>query len=321
VSKRYTDEEIVQAINKFGMRRAAIILKLEDRSFRARRRRIEARTDKPIESSYIKQQQAPPHRIVLSIPNGIVVVGGDAHYWPGPVPFMHRAFCFLINRFRKEKTLRAVIANGDMMDFPAMSRWPQINWEKQPEPAEEIEFAQDRMHEIEVAAGKTQKLWPGGNHDLRFNNWIAQRADKLKNVRGAHLKDHFPLWQPCWSVMINQEYGFKGATFVKHRIRGGVYAIRNNVMKAGTHVITNHLHASNVWGETMLPGTLYGVDAGCIADINGPQFLYLEDNPVSWREGFVVLEYCDGALLMPQLVIRHPDHSDCIFWRGETIKV
>lgn len=328
--RRFTDAQVTDAVEKFGMGGAAKALHTDRRNLKRRVARITKATKTSIQSPfiptsngprYIRQHEISPHRFPLTISDGVVVVAGDCHYWPNKIPFMHRALTQMLTRFREQRLLRAVIMNGDICDFGGISRYGISNWEKAPEVHEEIEIAQDRMHEIEKAAGKVPKLWPGGNHDIRFNNYIAAHADKLRNLKGAHLKDFFPLWQPCWSAMINEQAGFRGCTFVKHRIRGGVYAVRNNIIACGTHIVTNHLHASNVWSHTVLPGTLYGVDTGCIAEINSPQFLYCEDNPRNWREGFCVLTYKNGVLERPDLVERHPDKDDCILFRGEMIRV
>jgi hypothetical protein len=263
----------------------------------------------------IFQKQQFPHRVPLEVENGIVVVGGDAHFWPDNIPFMHRALIKMLNRFRQQKKLRAVIMNGDMTDFPAISRWPLVNWEKQPTPQEEIEFTQDRMHEISMAAGKVPKFWPAGNHDIRYNMFLAKNVPQMAGIQGMHLKDFYPDWQACWSVMINED------VFVKHRFKGGIHAAYNNIQATGVHTITNHLHSAKVTPVTKMRGTLWGVDCGCLAEVSGPQFLYIEDNVRDWREAFCVLSFHDGNLMPPELVLRSESDPDCIIFRGELIQV
>lgn len=268
----------------------------------------------------IRQTQTFPHRVPLEIRDGVVVVFGDAHYWPGDPPFMHRALVKMLKRFREERQLRAVIANGDMVDMAAISRYPRVNWEHRPKPKQEIEVCQDRLHEVAEAAGRVPKLWPDGNHDARFNLYIARGAPDLEGLKGSQLKDFFGAWQPCWSVLINDGIS-DYPTFVKHRMRGGIHAIRNNVKQTGTHIITNHLHAANVVAVTDMQKTLYGVDTGCIAEISSPQFLYTEDNPKDWREAFCVLRFKDGNLLPPQLVMRCQYDPQSVTYRDELIKI
>jgi len=67
-------------------------------------------------------------------------------------------------------------------------------------------------------------------------------------------------------------------------------------------------------------GTRFGVDAGCLADTEGPQFIdYLEDNPTLWRSGFIVLTFRSGRLMWPEPVYVVEDGK--VGFRGEIIEV
>lgn len=244
-------------------------------------------------------------RLNLRVKDGTVIVGGDAHYWPGKPPVMHRALVKLIEKLEPN----AVIMNGDPLDLSSISAHPPIGWERSPTVHEEIEVGQIRLGELEEVSGSAALIWPLGNHDARFETRLAKVAPEYRKVKGLHLHEHFALWQPCWSVMINEN------TMVKHRLMGGAHAPYNNVKKAGTHVITGHLHSQKVVPVTNYKGTLYGVDAGCIADAGSRQFNYTEDGPVDWRSGFCVLTFVDGMLLYPELVTK-VDHKRYQFRGG-----
>jgi len=222
---------------------------------------------------------------------------------------MHRAFVSFCKRFKP----KIVILNGDVVDLGQISRHPPIGWEKLPEVQEEIKAAQERLGEIEKAAYRAQKIWPLGNHDGRFETRLATVAPEFAKVHGVHLRDHFPLWEPCWSVFINDN------TVVKHRFKGGLHAPHNNTLWAGRSIITGHLHSQRVSPLTDYAGTRWGVDTGCIADPAHRAFVdYTEDNPKNWRDGFVVLTYLGGQLLPPELISRWDDES--VVFRGEIIK-
>ncbi len=318
--QKATDAELLSSIKDVGFAQTASRFGLTKRQVHSRRRQIESKTGEAIESpilrgGILRQSQAYPHRIPLEIRDGIVIVAGDAHYWPGKPSLMHRALVSFIKRFRDERRLKAVVMNGDATDLASVSRWPQVNWEKRPTVQEEIEVCTDRMHELAEASGRVPKLWPLGNHDARFSMRLAEKAPEYAKVHGMHLKDHFPLWEACWSVEIN------GHTIIKHRYKGGDHATHNNAMRAGVNMVTNHLHSAKVTAYTDYRGTRWGVDTGCIADVSGPQFLYLEDNPRNWREGFAVLTFADGELLPPELVLRCEHKENAVVFRGEIIEV
>lgn len=288
-----------------------------ERSLYKRRRLIEERYNIRLNSPD-KVRAFPiynhPERIHIEVKTGIVLVASDAHYWPGPASVAHRAFVKFSRDFRPV----VIIQNGDVADFPGISRHPPIGWTRLPEVFEEIEAIQDRLDEIEKAKPvKCRTIWTLGNHDQRFETRIATHAPELRKVHGTSLKDHFPHWEGSYSVWINGD-GPSGVV-VKHRFKGGIHAPHNNTMWAGRSIVTGHLHSAKVVPFSDYNGTRYGVDTGCLADPYGIQFEYTEDNPKNWRSGFGVLTFKDGELLMPELVTVWDENT--VQFRGELIKV
>ena len=148
----------------------------------------------------------------------------------------------------------------------------------------------------------------------RFETKIANVAPEYAKVHGVHLKDHFPEWEPCWSVWVNDSCA------IKHRFKGGIHATHNNIIASGKSMVTGHLHSLKVTPYSDYNGTRYGVDTGTLADPYGPQFVnYTEDNPVNWRSGFVVLTFKDGELLWPEVVsVMGPGK---VQFRGQVVNV
>ena len=181
-------------------------------------------------------------------------------------------------------------------------------------PKIEIEFAQDHLSDIETACKRAHKIWTAGNHDLRLETKLATVAPEFAKVKGVHLSDHFPLWKCCWSTWINN------TTVVKHRLRGGIHASRNNTLNAGMTTVTGHLHKLQVVPLTDYRGDRYGVQTGCISETDNPAFVdYTEDGNLDWQSGFVVMTYTDGKLLMPELVKKWDDSH--VEFRGKVIRV
>lgn len=251
-------------------------------------------------------------RAVEALTNGTVIVAADFHYWPGRVSTAHRALIQLTALLKPD----IIVANGDVCDFCTISRHPPLGWTSMPTAAEEIEAAQDRLQEWAEAGGGAKRYWPVGNHDARMETFIASKAPELKGIRGTSLQEHFPLWEPCYSLWINDE---PGGLIVKHRFKGGIHAPWNNAMTAGRSIATGHLHSQKVTPFTNYNGTIWGVDVGCIADPFDDAFQYLEDNPRNWRSGFAVFRFEGGQLLPPDLVsVISPDR---IYFRGQVIEV
>lgn len=233
-------------------------------------------------------------RINLEIENGIAVVFSDAHFWDANPSTAYRALI----RFLGEIKPRLVICNGDAFDGASISRHPKIGFmETKPSVIQELKACQEMLGGIADAAKGAKLTWPLGNHDSRFEAYIAAQAPQYEFVHGFHLKDHFPEWMPCWATWINSD------TVIKHRWKGGIHAAHNNTVGSGVNIVTGHLHSLKVTPWTDYNGTRYGVDTGTLADPDGEQFVhYTEDGPKNWRSGFAVLTFYKGRLLPPETV-------------------
>ena len=308
---KHSDEVVAETIRKFGIAQSARILGMSTRAMHSRRRNIEARWGEPIVTPLQKQETGGKGRLQAKLKDGIAIVGSDPHYWPGIISTAHAGLI----KFCEDLKPAIVIMDGDVVDGASIGRWPAIGWEYRPEFADELEAVQLRLAEIEAAAPKAKKYWPLGNHDARFESLIANKLPELARVQGVHLKDHFDkCWNPCWSVWIN------GDTVVKHRFRNGVHAARNNVMYAGKHMVTGHLHQGKYEPFPDYNGVRFGVSLPWMGENYGPQTVdYTEDNPVQWRSGFAVLTFIDGVLCEPEFAIVRD--TGVIEFRGQRIKV
>lgn len=314
---RLSDADFVIKFEELGARKLAKFLGQGERSVYERRERIEKRTGRQIVAPEVGNTSGTrvgaehAARIHIKVHDGIVLVGSDAHIWPGPPSTAMRAFV----KFCKDLRPAAAVLNGDVMDLPRISRHPPIGWENHPTVADEIEAAQDQTHKIELATPKScRHIWTLGNHDARFETRLATVAPDYARIHGMHLKDHFPAWDACWSLWINDD------VVIKHRFKGGMGATRANTLNAGKSIVTGHLHSSKVTPLTDYSGTRYGVDTGCLANPAHPAFTdYTEDSPKDWRSGFGVLTFHKGQLLMPELVQVWSD--DAVQFRGEVIRV
>lgn len=302
-NQKLPDELLIEEVTKHGVMKTARKYGIGTRSLNYRRRRIERRQGivirPPTRGGHVQQLDRHPAAIQVGIENGHILVGSDSHYWPGIVTTAHRAFLEFLREFKP----KVVVKNGDEVDFPSISRFAPIGWESRPKLSEEIDNTRAMLGEIEKVSPRARHIWPCGNHDGRFETRLATVAPEYAKIHGVHLKDHFPKWEPCWATFVNKD------VVIKHRIRGGIHATRNNTLAAGRTVITGHLHSLKCAPLSDYNGTRWGVDSGTMADPFGPQFYnYVELNPVDWRSGFVLLTFVKGRLLWPELVwVSGPD--------------
>jgi predicted phosphodiesterase len=229
----------------------------------------------------------------IQMEKGRIVVFSDAHFWPDDYTTAYKALLMIIKEFKP----KVVIANGDVFDGSQASRHPRIGWSNTPSVKEELEACQEFMGNIENASKGAELIWTLGNHDARFETFLAAQIPQYEGVSGFTLKDHFPMWKPCWSYWVNED------TVIKHRWKGGFAAGRSNALNAGVNIITGHTHNLAVQPITDYNGTRYGVQTGTLADPNAEQFVhYTEDNAKDWRSGFTLLSFERGRLLLPELI-------------------
>lgn len=317
VQRKVSDEQFLDLWKEHAsVEKVAFAAGITVRQAHHRRRSIEKKLDQPLVA---KDRRGAVYQNVyapkgykhhnLGIENGTVIVGSDAHYWPGIRTTAHAAFVHLI----RELTPNVIVMNGDAFDGASISRHPTIDWTHRPSVVEELRAVELALQEIEAHSNGAKLIWPLGNHDSRFESRLAQQAPEYAGVRGFSLKDHFPAWTPCWSVWLND------SVVVKHRWHNGLHATHNNTLKAGTNIVTGHLHSLKVTPWSDYVGVRFGVDTGTLAELTGPQFSYIEESPVNWRSGFVVLTIHKGRLLWPEIC--HVVAPGRVEFRGQILEV
>lgn len=262
-------------------------------------------------SNLDREMKAGP-RLEVPLKEGIVLIGSDLHRWPGPMSTSFKALLKLTTILRP----KIIVMNGDLFDGAGISRHPAIGWEKFPTVAEQIEAVQSDLEQLEgKAPDDCELVWPLGNHDMRFESYLAKNAPEYEKVHGVHLKDHFSKrWRPCWSVDIGKQL------IVKHRMKGGVHAAYNNAVASGRSVACGHDHRLGVRAYTDYNGTRFGISTGMLTSPRGPQFSdWTEDNPTDWLEGFIVCTFKGGKMMWPEVCsVVEPG---VVQFRGESLGV
>lgn len=297
--KLISDEQFIECFQRLrSPDQVARELGIAARSVIARRNRMQARLDIDLRTIDLRKPSLllPENqlRAELTVSDCSIVVFSDAHYWPDLVSTAHMA---LIEVIQSLPNVAAIVANGDVFDGATTGRHARIGWAKSPTTKQELEAVQDRLGEIEAVAPKGAKLirtW--GNHDIRFDSRLSNAAPEYEGILGMALSDHLPMWKACWSLMVND------SVMIKHRYHNGIHATYNNALKSGRSIVTGHLHRLCVtpWGD--YNGRRWGIDTGTLADPDGPQFDYAEDNPKPHCAGFAVLTFDEqGGMLPPEL--------------------
>jgi hypothetical protein len=313
-----SDDEFLKMweLHKGSPQKMSVATGIPVRSIYVRRRLLEVKRGIEIrsrqEKPFIEKHSA---RINVPIENGIAIVFSDAHFWDTNPSTAYRALI----KFIKELKPHLIVCNGDAFDGASISRHNRIGFlEDRPTVIQELDACKAMLGYIEDAAKEIKPspvlTWTLGNHDSRFETYLAAVAPQFEFVDGFHLKDHFPNWRPCWATWVN------GDVCIKHRWKGGIHAAHNNTLNSGTSMVTGHLHSLKITPYTDYTGTRYGIDTGTLAEIDGDQFLnYTEDNPKNWRSGFAIMTFHKGKLLPPELVEVIED--GVVAFRGQVYEV
>ena len=238
---------------------------------------------------------------------GAVVVFSDAHFFPG---FEQTSGYQALLNVIKEIKPTLIIANGDIMDGATMSSFSPMGWHKQPTMKEELDAVQAAMSGIQKVAKGAFLHRTIGNHDIRFDKRLAAAVPELRDVYDMSLRDHLPHWKESWSVFINSN------TMVKHRYHSGVHSSWNNVLKSGVNMVCGHTHQLEIKPYGDYRGRRYGVSTGMLANPRSSAFVYTEDAPVNWCQGFAVLTFCREHLLPPELCEVIDDKA---YFRGQIV--
>lgn len=250
----------------------------------------------------------------LRVDDGAIAICSDAHIWPGFNTPSMRGFVEVVRRIKP----RAVVFNGDMIDGARISRHSRNGWGDRPSLREEIDAVQDFAAEVEKAANpkrtRCELLYNIGNHDERVDKYFASHAPEGDAVV-MRLEDHFSRWQMQWGIKVNWLAG--SPVVIKHRFQnGGVHAGYNATLKAGVSTVSGHTHILECKPLGDYRGRRYGIQSGTLADQDGPAFEYAEGNPSHACQGFVVLTFASGRLMVPELAEVHD--GKCYF-RGEAV--
>lgn len=224
---------------------------------------------------------------------GRAVIFSDAHWWPGLSDTL--AFKALIEVIKETKP-KLVIGNGDLLDGARISRFGRSDWSETPKMLDELEEVKAKCATIRHAYRGARLIRTVGNHDQRFDKYLAQHAGEMEGIEGFRLSDHLKEWEETTSVWIN------GHTVVKHRWHGGIHGAWQNVLKSGVTMITGHTHTLLCRPFVDYRGRRYGIEDGTLAEPGGAPFAYAEDNPSQGCSGFVSVTFAaDGTIQYPQL--------------------
>ena len=241
----------------------------------------------------------------------LILIGSDKHNLPGHTPQAFKAFLHLVEGIKPDY----VVLNGDLFDFPQISRHHRIGWAERPDLVEELQAGISCLKEIHELSPKSKRIFHFGNHDMRFNGWLSNCSPELEGIHGTALEDHFP---DGWKIGMSSV--FNETLIVKHRWHSGVHSGYNDVLRGGKNIATGHDHKLSVRPWTDYGGIRYGIKTGTLSDLWDDSFAYLENNSVDWQPGCVVITVSKNLIFpvaCPIVIDRTHKHWGKLNYQGK----
>lgn len=246
---------------------------------------------------------------IPAIQNGIGICFSDCHWrsLKQARSISHEALLILARHLKPG----FLFCLGDALDMGAISRHPALMWSElsKPRVAEELAAAQTHLRDLREAAGNAECYWVRGNHDDRYDKWLAAHAAAFEGMGAFSLQDQFPDWKMTYRLDV-------GDLSMVHRFHGGIHAGYNNAAKSGKSIASGDTHALDVRPLNYWNKRVWGIQCGMLGDPNWPQFNYRLGIPGHQNQGFVVLSWQGGVLMPPEIC----EVSDGAAWfRGQVI--
>jgi len=210
-----------------------------------------------------------------------ILVIPDAH-----APWVNWPALEAAHRWSKIHKPDLVVCLGDLTDQKIWSRWPKDTDDASPS---------DEFLAAEKCLKKLHKMFPKmtiirGNHDVRIiaraieagiPAQMFKDVDQVFNYKGW-------TWVPQNEKLIIQTQ--RGPIlFVHGDEQGGTPAQKSRIL--GMSLIQGHTHKASITYTSVLKGTIFGAEMGCIMDVSSKAAKYAAANPVGSSIGFGIVKH------------------------------
>jgi hypothetical protein len=216
--------------------------------------------------------------------NRNILVIGDLH-----IPYHNDEAIFAALEYGAEQNVDTIIINGDLLDFALISRHEKDLRKRSV--GYEIAAAKIFLEGLRNMFPKALIINKNGNHCVRYQKWIMQKAPELLDIEGTSLPELLGLNQLNIINITDKRYIYAGkiAIFHGHEVgmtSGGVNPARTLRLKLNKSAITNHFHRETKdMGRSLDEQPYSCYSNACLCD------LYPAYMPINqWTHGFIHLK-------------------------------
>lgn len=233
-----------------------------------------------------------PFRVSVDRPTSALVLS-DIH-----LPYHSRAALEAALAEGRRRDCRLIVLNGDTLDFHRLSRFQKDPRSRSPK--HELGAANQLLDFIDAQFPKARKIWKDGNHDERYDHYLAAHAEELFDVIKEHAAlpkllrleargwDHVSEKRPIHLGKLTLLHGHEYPT----PVLGPVNAARGLFLRAKESAMVGHHHQTSEHTEpTIREKMITTWSTGCLCDLHPA---YARFN--RWNHGAATVELAkDGS--------------------------
>jgi predicted phosphodiesterase len=190
----------------------------------------------------------------------------------------------------RENNCDAIVLNGDICDFYAVSRH-----DKSPDRdfAAEIRMCIEMLQYLRACFPKAKMVFKEGNHEFRFDAYIFQRAPELFGIESLRIPEVLKLrsMRIDWvadqrPIMVGKLPILHGHELPSGPFGGGVNPSRGAFLRAVHSLLVGHSHRSSSHNEpNMFHDEIATWSTGCLCDLRPDYAKYNK-----WNHGFAYVD-------------------------------
>ncbi len=214
-----------------------------------------------------------------------ILVIGDIH-----IPYHDDDALFAALEYGHVNNVDTIVINGDLIDFATISRHEK-DFRKR-SVSYEIDTTKTFLKGLRDMFPNTLIVYKYGNHDIRYEKWIMQKAPELLDIEGTKLEDLLGLIPLKIKVVQDKQIIYAGKMPILHGheiglTSGGVNPARSVRLKLNKSAIVNHFHRETKdMGKNLGEQPFSCYSNGCLCDLF-PNYMGVH---TLWTHGLIHLK-------------------------------
>lgn len=220
-------------------------------------------------------EERPPFILPLACNNILLI--SDLHF-----PYQNNEAITLALQYGLENKVNTIFINGDLMDFALISKFEKDLSKRSIK--EEFDITKQFLVELRNTFPNAEIYWLKGNHDIRWEKYLMQKAAEIWDDPYFHLEERLRLNEQRIKLLDDKVLVKAGKLSITHghHIFKGVFApvspARGAFIRAKQSLIVGHLHRASHHPEITLDGDVISCwSTGCLCELR-PSYMPLVSN-------------------------------------------